>query len=701
MLDIRIYLYWVTLTLEAVTVAHEDGILKYGKEGIEMVARPRGDDLVLEFENPLPDAASVSFAVAVSAGTIVRNRAPTILFESQGRPFLTATDGGGAKVHYEKNLSVAIPGGSRGALTFSDALGSRQADGRTKAAVYSDSYRFLYGVATDGGSYWLTALSPIVGYNFDVTTRAYLEFDIDIPSVSAPTIEDAALTTTVNGNGAASSYRVRDWAGSDRMIWGYQSDYNKLGSDTPVFHTASTTGGSYNSDSFTSLQMAAAIKDHVSFPSSWWFAVGIQNADESTDAKSFDISESTLEFYWTEINPPELQAATPTKTGIQVSWAQSADATGYVVQWKTPGSTMWADSVTVGDVSTTNVSVTSAVQLYNFRVKAKYGTITSQPSPQLRTNLRRANHPSDCRTDYDRLGSVDFSDFLLFAARVDDTPDSTGFEYRFDLEGDGGVDADWDLNIFQSDYNLGCGQVPKRALPASIFAGANSQARPVAALRAGGGVPAFNVSADGVSSITGFEAVIEYDQDAFEFSSATPTGSIRSLLDREAAFHIVKATEGRVTLSVAVKEGYVLTDPSPDLATFVFVPTTTTLTEPPDVRLVELSFADKDGFVDKHVLPVAKTAGETILLQNAPNPFNPTTSIPFTLAQPGPVSLVVYNALGQEIRKLISNTSLIAGQHRVVWDGKDRYGRQVASGLYIYRLKAGEFLTAKQMLMVK
>jgi hypothetical protein len=88
------------------------------------------------------------------------------------------------------------------------------------------------------------------------------------------------------------------------------------------------------------------------------------------------------------------------------------------------------------------------------------------------------------------------------------------------------------------------------------------------------------------------------------------------------------------------------------------------------------------------------------LHQNYPNPFNPTTSIKFDVPVKSKVALVVYNVLGQEVRTLFTG-ELTPGVHRIVWDGTNNVGRRVSSGVYIYRLKAGSFLKAKKMLLVK
>ncbi len=89
------------------------------------------------------------------------------------------------------------------------------------------------------------------------------------------------------------------------------------------------------------------------------------------------------------------------------------------------------------------------------------------------------------------------------------------------------------------------------------------------------------------------------------------------------------------------------------------------------------------------------------LEQNFPNPFNPETNIRYQLAQTTDVVLRIYNITGQEVRALVSEVQP-AGDYQVKWDGTDELGRQVASGLYIYRLQAGnQFKTSRMMMLLK
>ena len=83
-----------------------------------------------------------------------------------------------------------------------------------------------------------------------------------------------------------------------------------------------------------------------------------------------------------------------------------------------------------------------------------------------------------------------------------------------------------------------------------------------------------------------------------------------------------------------------------------------------------------------------------------PNPFNPATTISYDLPVEGDVSIVIYDAIGQEIRQLVKNGHT-AGRYSVQWDAKNELGRSVGSGVYIAKIKAGNFSATQKMLLLK
>lgn len=90
----------------------------------------------------------------------------------------------------------------------------------------------------------------------------------------------------------------------------------------------------------------------------------------------------------------------------------------------------------------------------------------------------------------------------------------------------------------------------------------------------------------------------------------------------------------------------------------------------------------------------------TELRGNYPNPFNPTTTISFSLNQKGPVSIDIYNILGQKVNTLF-NGELGQGLHKLTWNGTDDNGRAVASGMYFYKMKSNDYSKTKKMILMK
>ncbi|MDL1877762.1 T9SS type A sorting domain-containing protein, partial [Cytophagia bacterium CHB2] len=90
------------------------------------------------------------------------------------------------------------------------------------------------------------------------------------------------------------------------------------------------------------------------------------------------------------------------------------------------------------------------------------------------------------------------------------------------------------------------------------------------------------------------------------------------------------------------------------------------------------------------------------LEQNYPNPFNPQTTIAFSVPENfhGQVSLRIYDMTGKLVRELI-NEDRGPGRYRVVWDGLSQSGNRLASGLYLYQLRAGSFSTARKLILMK
>ena len=98
---------------------------------------------------------------------------------------------------------------------------------------------------------------------------------------------------------------------------------------------------------------------------------------------------------------------------------------------------------------------------------------------------------------------------------------------------------------------------------------------------------------------------------------------------------------------------------------------------------------------DNNAIPIVTT-----LQKNYPNPFNPETTIRYSLSEAVPIKLDVYNIKGQLVRKLV-NEPKAAGNYTVVWNGKDEQGMNVSSGIYFYRMQTKNYSSTQKMMLMK
>ena len=87
-------------------------------------------------------------------------------------------------------------------------------------------------------------------------------------------------------------------------------------------------------------------------------------------------------------------------------------------------------------------------------------------------------------------------------------------------------------------------------------------------------------------------------------------------------------------------------------------------------------------------------------LTNHPNPFNPTTEISYQVSGDSDVLLKIYNVKGQIVNTLV-NEFKSAGEHSIIWNGRDDREQLVESGIYLYQLKAGNEVVSRKMILLK
>ena len=88
------------------------------------------------------------------------------------------------------------------------------------------------------------------------------------------------------------------------------------------------------------------------------------------------------------------------------------------------------------------------------------------------------------------------------------------------------------------------------------------------------------------------------------------------------------------------------------------------------------------------------------LMQNYPNPFNPSTTIQYEIPKTGKVEVSIFDINGRLIKNVVNQTQQ-AGSRRVVWNGQNKSGVQVASGLYVYTVKFENTILSKKMILLK
>jgi hypothetical protein len=130
------------------------------------------------------------------------------------------------------------------------------------------------------------------------------------------------------------------------------------------------------------------------------------------------------------------------------------------------------------------------------------------------------------------------------------------------------------------------------------------------------------------------------------------------------------------------------------------------LYDPQSIKVENIIVADENNRAMPKVEIEIRYSGEPglpldyALSQNFPNPFNPTTSVQFTVPKEGLVTIKVYDMLGQAVVDLYSGNAQ-AGTYTLNWNGKDNSGNAVSSGSYIYKMTAGDFVQSKKMTFLK
>ena len=119
----------------------------------------------------------------------------------------------------------------------------------------------------------------------------------------------------------------------------------------------------------------------------------------------------------------------------------------------------------------------------------------------------------------------------------------------------------------------------------------------------------------------------------------------------------------------------------------------------PNVRHMKLVVGTKE-FIQNHNDGIPLEPIQFYLFQNYPNPFNMETNIKYSLPKNDHVKIIVYNSIGQEVAVLL-NKDMNSGHHEITWNGRDKYQKQIPSGVYIYQIKTSEHVKTRKMVLIK
>ncbi|RKY63156.1 MAG: hypothetical protein DRQ08_10180 [Candidatus Latescibacterota bacterium] len=410
----------------------------------------------------------------------------------------------------------------------------------------------------------------------------------------------------------------------------------------------------------------------VDATNNWWGdPSGPYHEDLNPDGKGNPVSDNVAFSPWLRTPPtgPAIDTVPPTITsGPSVPEISDTYA---VIRWTTDevsssmvqyGTTMAYGLVAVGPEGTEHSVMLEGLApstTYHFRVGSRDAggnvvwsedfTFTTLAFPRL-------------VGDFDGDGDVDFDDFFLFVAHFGTSSDQPNFDPTFDITDDGKVNFE-DFFAFVVHF------------------GQSRQAK-VAALRPSLSVEVKEGDLGPVVEVKtreaeGFGLVLRYNPEAYEFLRAEVSSELPIL---------VKDEPGRLAFGCVGDGAKLVFFRKDELGGAM---------EVSKAVVVDASYGVLDAGVRRSLIVPEFALGKV-----HPNPFNSSAVVEYVLPKAGQVRLVVYDLLGQEVRVLVDGIQS-AGRYRVVWDGRDEFGRAVASGVYLVRMEASPFQKIRKVTLVR
>jgi len=301
------------------------------------------------------------------------------------------------------------------------------------------------------------------------------------------------------------------------------------------------------------------------------------------------------------------------------------------------------------------------------------------------------NQPLPCvKGDVNNNGSVQSNDAILvlrIAAEL--LVPTTQQLCAADMNGDGNVRANDAINILRKVAGLGA---PSR----DLFVNGTLNVKLEEVHGIAGGSITVPLKIDQTNVVAGGDIVIAYD------SSVLRAVDVSSNSSTLMASNI--ANPGIIKISFADSTGTfanTLAEIKFDVISDNTSPLTLQSVELYESNSMSLKLRKIDGLFGSWAIP----AKNNVLLQNYPNPFNPETWIPFQLKQDSDVAIRIYTATGELVRELDLGNKYagiyVSKDRSAYWDGKDKFGTPVASGIYFYSIKTKDFSAVKKLTILK
>ncbi|MFC1713066.1 putative Ig domain-containing protein [Candidatus Poribacteria bacterium] len=263
-------------------------------------------------------------------------------------------------------------------------------------------------------------------------------------------------------------------------------------------------------------------------------------------------------------------------------------------------------------------------------------------------------------------------------------------EWAADMNGDGEVRSDDAISILLEIVGLAAPDIEYVSRAGGPITVTLAEARAIA-----GESVTVPLRVDGIGELTGGDIQIAYDSTVLQaVNVSSDTDILMANIAEPGTVRIAFADPGRLTSkTIAEIQFHVMADKS----------------SPLELQEVELYGPDalplSSRCVDKEFRSWAIPAERSALLQNFPNPFNPDTWIPYQLREGGEVTIQIFSIQGELVREFnlgYRDAGSYVSQDRAVhWDGRNENGEKVASGIYFYSLRGGEFLAVRKLTVLQ